>query len=62
MFAFIRKELTAGITLLHLNGSLLVSSYSPFLHCAQSEKAKSKAPLLQSTARFPLHLADWALK
>lgn len=32
------------------------------LHFAQSEKAKSKAPLLQSTTRFPLHLAGRALK
>lgn len=32
------------------------------LHCAQSEKAKSKAPLLQSSTRLPLHLAGSALK
>jgi len=54
MFAFIRKEFTAGFTPERIPPCVFLQSH---LHCAHSEKVKSKAPLLQSTTRFPLHLA-----
>lgn len=42
MLAFIRKELTAGITPLHLNGFLLVSSYSPIYTVPRVRKPNQK--------------------
>lgn len=48
---------------LHLNGSLLVSSYSPIYTVPQSEEAKSKSTVTSKRhTRFPLRSAGRALK
>lgn len=50
--------MTAGITVVHLNGSLLVSSYNPIYTVPGVRQQHQKTALLQRTTGFPLHLAD----
>lgn len=59
-----QKMFAAGITLLHIIAPPPCLLTVPFTLCPewQNEKAKSKALLLQSTTRFPLHLSGRALK